>query len=278
VIYAILAEQNIAKLFVAAFVPGIIAMLGYMVAVSIYVRFVDPASGPPGERSSSAERWRSLGETWPVLLIFILVIGGIYFGWFTPTEGAAVGAAGTGVLALTRGRMGLSGLVESLKGTAQSSGMIFLILLGAGVYNAFLALTRMPMDAATMIGQSGMSPMLVLIAILVVYLILGCLMDSMSMILLTIPIFYPIIMGLDFGLAPEATAIWFGILALMVVEIGLITPPVGMNVFVINSLARDVRMSDTFRGVVPYLVSDFIRVALLVAFPSISLFLVDLLY
>lgn len=278
VIYAILAEQNIAKMFVAALVPGLIAMVGYMVAVSIYVRLVNPAAGPAGERASGRERWESVRETWPVALIFLLVVGGIYLGWFTPTEGAAVGAAGTGLLAFTHGRMGWSGLIDSLKGTAQSTGMIFLILLGAAIYNAFLALTRMPQDAATMIGESGLSPMLVLVAILLVYLALGCLMDSMSMILLTIPIFLPVIMGLDFGLAPEATAIWFGILALMVVEIGLITPPVGMNVFVINSLARDVPMGASFRGVLPYLASDLVRVALLVAFPALTLSLVDMLF
>jgi TRAP-type C4-dicarboxylate transport system permease large subunit len=156
--------------------------------------------------------------------------------------------------------------------------MIFLILLGAALYHAFLALTRMPMEAAEIIGGSGLSPMMVLTAILLLYLALGCLMDSLSMILLTIPIFFPIVMGLDFGLDPEETAIWFGIIALIVVEVGLITPPVGMNVFVINSMAEDVPMLETFKGVVPFLVSDIIRVVLLVALPWISLFMVRLLY
>ena len=156
--------------------------------------------------------------------------------------------------------------------------MIFLILLGAALYNAFLALTRMPMEAAEMIGASGLSPMMVMAAILLLYLALGCVMDSLSMILLTIPIFFPIVMGLDFGLSPEETAIWFGIIALIVVEVGLITPPVGMNVFVINSMAEDVPMLESFRGVMPFLVSDIIRVVLLLTLPSISLFAVRLLY
>jgi C4-dicarboxylate transporter DctM subunit len=206
------------------------------------------------------------------------VIGGIYAGWFTPTEGAAVGAFSTGLLALVHGGMRLPGLIECLKGTAEATAMIFLILLGAALYNAFLALTRMPMEAAEMIGASGLPPMMVMAAILLLYLALGCLMDSLSMILLTIPIFFPIVMGLDFGLSPEETAIWFGIIALIVVEVGLITPPVGMNVFVINSMAEDVPMLESFRGVMPFLISDIIRVVLLVALPPISLFLVRLLY
>jgi tripartite ATP-independent transporter DctM subunit len=277
VVYAILTEQNIAKLFIAAFVPGIIAALGYIAAIAVFVR-IDPEAGPAGDKASGRERLASFAETWPVILIFVLVIGGIYAGWFTPTEGAAVGAFSTGLLAFVHGGMRLSGLIECLKGTAEATAMIFLILLGAALYNAFLALTRMPMEAAEIIGGSGLSPMMVLAAILLLYLALGCLMDSLSMILLTIPIFFPIVMGLDFGLDPEETAIWFGIIALIVVEVGLITPPVGMNVFVINSMAEDVPMLESFRGVMPFLISDIIRVVLLVALPPISLFLVRLLY
>ncbi|HEX6112574.1 MAG TPA: TRAP transporter large permease, partial [Geminicoccaceae bacterium] len=181
VVYAILTEQNIAKLFIAALVPGIIAALGYVAAIAVFVR-IDPQAGPAGKRASGRERLSSLAETWPVLLIFVLVIGGIYAGWFTPTEGAAVGAFGTGALAFVHG-MRLSGLIDCLKGTAETTAMIFLILLGAALYNAFLALTRMPMDAAEMIAASGLSPMMVMAAILLLYLALGCLMDSLSMIL-----------------------------------------------------------------------------------------------
>lgn len=277
VVYAILTEQNIAKMFIAAFIPGLIAALGYVIAIAVFVR-IDPEAGPGGERAERSERLASLAETWPVILIFLLVIGGIYLGWFTPTEGAAVGAFGTGALAFTHGGMRLSGLIECLRNTAEATAMIFLILLGASVYNAFLALTRMPMDAAMIIGESGMAPMMILVAILLLYLVLGCVMDSLSMILLTIPIFFPIISVLDFGLTPEETAIWFGIIALIVVEVGLITPPVGMNVFVINSMAEDVPMMESFKGVLPFFISDMIRVVLLVSLPVLSLFLVRVLY
>jgi len=173
--------------------------------------------------------------------------------------------------------MGWQGLRECLLGAAEASAMIFLILFGAELFNGFLALTRMPDTLAELIGGSGLSPMLVLVAILLLYLALGCVMDSLSMILLTIPIFFPIVMALDFGLSPEETAIWFGVIALVVVEVGLITPPVGMNVFIINSMARDVPMIESFRGVLPFLISDGLRVALLIAFPAITLWLVGVL-
>jgi tripartite ATP-independent transporter DctM subunit len=277
VVYAILAEQNIAKLFMAAFVPGIIAALGYMLAIAVYVR-VKPASGPAGDRHTSAQRLAALADVWPVLLLFIVVIGGIYGGVFTPTEAAAVGTVGAMVFAIWLGGMRWSGLIECLYGTAEATGMIFLILLGADVLNVFLALSQMPAELAQWVGRSGLSPLLVMAAIIAIYVVLGCLMDSLSMILLTIPIFLPIVAGFDYwGLNPTDKAIWFGILALMVVEIGLITPPVGMNVYIINSLARDVPMAETFKGVVPFLISDAIRVTLLVFFPILSLWLVRLL-
>ena len=202
------------------------------------------------------------------------MIGGIYTGVFTPTEAAAVGALGTGLLALVKGRMGWSGFRDCLLGAAEASAMIFLILLGAEVFNGFLALTRMPNALADLIGGSGLSPMLVMVAMLILYLLLGCVMDSLSMILLTVPIFFPIVMALDFGMTPEETAIWFGIIALIVVEVGLITPPVGMNVFIINQMAEDVPMLESFKGVLQFLIAEIIRVSLLVAFPSISLWLV----
>ncbi len=275
VIYAILTEQNIAKLFTAAFVPGLIAALGYMAAIAIYVR-IYPGSGPAGEYHSASQRLRALLEVWPVLVIFVVVIGGIYGGVFTPTEAAAVGTIGTGVLAMLKG-MRLSGLLDCIYATAEATSMIFLILLGADLLNVFLALSQMPAELAVWVQGSGLPPLLVLAAIILIYVFLGCVMDSLSMILLTVPIFFPIIMGLDFwSLNPTDKAIWFGILALMVVEIGLITPPVGMNVYIINALARDVPMSETFRGIVPFLISDALRVLLLVFCPALSLFLVHL--
>ncbi len=274
VIYAILTEQNIAKLFIAAFIPGILAAFGYMIAIAIYVRLY-PGSGPAGPKRTFAEKMQSLWKVWPIILIFIVVIGGIYGGFFTPTEAAAMGTIATGILAVVQG-MRWNDVIECFYGTAEATGMIFLILLGADMLNVFLALSQLPAELANWVGNSGFSPFLVLFSIIVIYLLLGCIMDSLSMILLTIPIFFPIIMGLDFwGLGQTDKAIWFGILALMVVEIGLITPPVGMNVYIINSLAKDVPMIETFRGVVPFLISDALRVFLLVLFPSISLWLVS---
>ncbi|MFG6081811.1 TRAP transporter large permease [Paracoccus litorisediminis] len=276
VLYALMAEQSIAKMFVAAMIPGVLAAIGYMIAVAIYVRY-RPEEGPAGPRVAWPERIAALRETWSIILIFALVIVGMYRGWFTPTEGAAVGAFGAGVLAILHGGMRLTGLMACLRGTAQTSGMIFLIMLGAEMFNAFLAQTQTPMLAAQAIQNMGLSPMLVLGAILLLYLALGCVMDSMSMLLLTIPIFYPIIAGLDFGMSREDTLIWFGILAVVVVEVGLITPPVGMNVFVINGMAKDVPMLESFRGVLPFLISDMVRIVILVAFPVITLWLVHLL-
>ena len=274
VVYAILAEQNIAKLFMAAFVPGIIAAIGYMITIAIYVR-LKPGSGPAGDRHTWPQRLRALKDVWPVVTLFVVVIGGIYGGFFTPTEAAAIGTVGALFFAVWLGGMRWDGLVDGLYGTAEATAMIFLILLGADVLNVFLALTQMPGELARMVGSSGLPPLAVMFAILGIYVILGCLMDSLSMILLTMPIFLPIVMGLDYwGLDPTEKSIWFGILALMVVEIGLITPPVGMNVYIINRLARDVPMSVTFKGVVPFLVSDALRVMLLVFLPILSLWLV----
>lgn len=273
VLYALMAEQNIAKMFVAAMIPGILAAIGYMIAVAVYVR-IRPGEGPAAPAASWAERLASLRETWSIILIFGVVVVGMYGGWFTPTEGAAVGAFGAFVLAVLHGGMRMGGLITCLQGTAKTSAMIFLIMLGAEMFNAFLSATQTPMLAATMIAESGLSPMIVLAAILLLYLAMGCVMDSMSMLLLTIPIFYPIIAGLDFGMSREDTLIWFGILAVVVVEVGLITPPVGMNVFVINGMARDVPMWESFRGVMPFLISDVLRILLLVAFPAITLGLV----
>jgi tripartite ATP-independent transporter DctM subunit len=277
VIYAILTEQNIAKLFVAAFVPGILAAIGYMLAIAIYVRLF-PASAGMRERAPYSERFAALLDVWPVLLVFLAVVGGIYLGWFTPTEGAAVGAAGTGLIALVNGGLNRHTLLACILATASATGMIFFIVFGASVFNSFLALSLLPQMAAAYVTEQGFNPWMVLALILVLYLIFGCVMDSLSMILLTVPIFFPIVTSLDYGLNPEEFAIWFGILVLIVVEVGLITPPVGMNLFVINSMARDTPIYHTYRGVLPFVTSDIIRVAILTAFPAITLWLMRLLY
>jgi len=272
VIYAILTEQNIAKLFLAAFIPGILAALGYVLAISIYVRLYPDAAGIRPAVPYS-ERFAALVRVWPVLLVFGMVVGGIYLGWFTPTEGAAVGAFGTGVIALLNGGLTFTMLIDSFMVTARSTAMIFFIVLGAGFYNGFLALTQVPQELSNYVVSQGFSPLVVLSLILVFYLIFGCLMDSLSMILLTIPIFFPVISALDFGMSAEHVAIWFGILVLIVVEVGLITPPVGMNLFIINAMDRSTPMVETYKAVLFFVGSDIVRVILLVMFPAITLFL-----
>ncbi len=276
IIYAIMVESNVAALFQAAFIPGILAALGYMLAIAIVVR-IKPEAGPAGERASRAAKWAALLEIWPVLVIFLLVMGGIYAGVFTPTEGAAIGSVGTFLIAITKGGMRLAGFLDAILGTAQTTAMIFLILLGAKIFNAFLGFSELPLFAADFFQNAGLSPFVVLLGMIILYILLGFVMDSLSMILLTVPIFWPIIAGLDFGLGPDETKLWFGIITLIVVEMGLITPPVGLNVFVINSMAKDVPMLETFKGVIPFITSDFIRVAIIIAFPVITLILPELL-
>jgi tripartite ATP-independent transporter DctM subunit len=276
VIYAIITEQNIAKLFMAAFVPGIIAAIGYMVVIGIIAR-ISPQDAPRGDRFNWSQRLKALAETWPVLLIFLVVIGGIYGGFFTPTEAASIGTVATAFVAWKSGGLRGQGLIQCLYGAAAGTGMIFLILLGADVLNVFLALTQVNTELAKWVVGMDLSPLAVLFTIIAIYLVLGCVMDSLSMLLLTIPIFFPIIMGIDlWGLDPESKAIWFGILALMVVEIGLITPPVGMNVFIISSMVKDVPMKDIFRYIMPFLASDLLRILLIVFVPSVALFILKL--
>jgi C4-dicarboxylate transporter DctM subunit len=213
-----------------------------------------------------------------VLVVFFLVIGGIYLGWFTPTEAAAIGAAGTGIIALFNRGLTRKVFVESILRMASATAMIFLIILGAAALNNFLALSQLPQAAASFVSGQGYNPWVVLTLILLLYLILGCFMDSLSMILLTVPVVFPIVTALDFGLPPEEFAIWFGILILIVVEVGLITPPVGMNLFVINAMSKGTPLSQTYRGVLPFVVSDVVRTTVLVVFPVITLFLVRWLY
>ena len=282
VIYAILAEQNISKLFLAAFVPGIMAALGYMVAVSIYVRLYPDRAGARAPVPYK-QRFHALAKVWPVVMIFLLVIFGIAGDWnwsqngiqalFTPTEGAAVGAFGVGLISWRSGGLTWSSLIDSFLVTGRSSAMIFFIILGAGFYNGFLSLTQVPQEIAGWVVNQGLSPIGVLLLILVFYLLLGCLMDSLSMILLTVPIFFPVVMSLDFALPPEHLAIWFGILVLIVVEVGLITPPVGLNLFVINAMDRQTPAVETYKAVGFFVATDLVRVAILITFPAITLFL-----
>ena len=275
VIYAILAEQNIAKLFAAAMIPGLIAMFGYMIAIAIYVRMVPGHAPEHGEsaRLTAATVWGVM----PITVIFLLVFGGIYTGKFTPTEGAAVGAAATLIAALLKREITWRKFQQCFYGTAEASAMIFMIFLGADLMNAALALTQVPAQLSGVVSGWGLSPVMVVAAILIFYVVLGAVMDELSMILLTIPIFYPMVMALDFGMPKESVAIWFGIMVLMTVGFGLLAPPVGLNVYVVNGLAKDVPIGESYRGVLPFLASDVVRTLLLLFFPGISLWLVKYL-
>jgi tripartite ATP-independent transporter DctM subunit len=272
VIYAILTEQNIAKLFAAAMVPGIIAMLGYMVAIAIYVRVV-PGQAPEHDEAPALSL-SALAGVLPIAVIFVIVFGGIYGGLFTPTEGAAVGAAATFVAALLKREITWAKFKQCFYATAEGSAMIFMIFLGADLMNSALALTQVPEQLAQVVGGWGLSPLMVVAAILLFYVVLGAVMDELSMILLTIPIFFPLVMGLDFGLPKESVAIWFGIMVLMTVGFGLLAPPVGLNVYVVNGMAKDIPIGESYRGVLPFLASDVVRTLLLLFFPAISLWLV----
>jgi C4-dicarboxylate transporter DctM subunit len=272
VIYAILAEQNIAKLFAAAMIPGLIAMVGYMIAIAVYVRLV-PGHAPEHDEAEKLT-WHALGGILPIAIIFVIVFGGIYGGFFTPTEGAAVGAAATFVAALIKREITWQKFKHCFYATAEASAMIFLIFLGADLMNAALALTQVPAQLAGVVASWGLSPVAVVAAILLFYVVLGAVMDELSMILLTVPIFFPMIMGLDFGMPKESVAIWFGIMVLMTVGFGLLAPPVGLNVYVVNGMAKGVPIAESYRGVLPFLVSDTLRTLLLLFFPPISLWLV----
>ena len=272
VVYATLTEQNIAKLFLAAFVPGLLAALGYMLVIALYVRiYPDQAGRAP--RLPFAARFRAVAAVWPVLLIFVAVVGGIYTGIFTPTEGASVGALGTGLVAFASGQLNWARFRAAILATASGTAMIFFIVLGAAFFNSFLALSQVPQAISAFVVDQGFAPMTVLFLVLLVYLVLGCVMDSLSMILLTIPIFFPVMTSLDFGMTTEHMAIWFGILVLIVVEVGLITPPVGLNLFVINAMDRETPIRATWHAVLFFVASDLGRVVVLALFPAITLFL-----
>ena len=287
VIYAIYAEQNIVKMFMAALIPGLLAAAGYLITVAIYVR-IKPDSATAAARVPYKDRMKTLAKTWPVIVIFGLTMGGIVGDWnwakpgpqalFTPNEAAAFGATATALYGIVMHTLTWRGFLDAILETAKATGMIFFILLGAELFKGFMALTRAPDALAEWVTTQGFTPLVVLTVMLLAYLIFGCVMDSLSMILLTIPIFFPIIEALDFGMSAEYTAIWFGILALVVVEVGLITPPVGMNLFIINQVARDIPIVETYKGVAPFVLSDLVRVVLLVAFPGITLWLVGVMF
>lgn len=274
VVYAIATEQNIVKLFQAALIPGLMASFFYCLVIGWVVRR-NPGLAPAMSADDNAhESGGSLSRIWPAILVAITVVGGIYGGVFTPTEAAAVGAAAMLLIGLVRRTLGLAEIKLSLLQTAETTAMIFLILLGAEVFNAFLALSQLPSAAAEQIAGSGFSPYMILAMLLAFYILLGAVMDELAMILLTLPVFFPIVSALDFGLPAEEVAIWFGILVLIVVGIGLVAPPIGLNVFVVGAIAKDVPIISTYRRVLPFVGIDIVRLVLVASFPALALALV----
>ncbi|MFT5115360.1 MAG: tripartite ATP-independent transporter DctM subunit [Parasphingorhabdus sp.] len=281
VIYAIIVEANIVTMFMAALIPGLIAVVFFIITIMIYVA-IKPEAGPPGEAPSSQEFISASLRVLPVFSIFGLVIGGIYFGFFNPTPAAAIGVFLVWVYGSLRRLLDFDAMKGALLDTAKTAGMIYLILLGAEMLKIFMSRGGVPQAIAEMMVSSGLPAMSILILLLVALILLGCLMDSLSMILLAIPFFWPVLVTINggdyvaagdaaFGMTSEDLKIWFGILALIVVELGLITPPVGMNVFVISAIATDVPMRETFKGVVPFFAAEIVRVSILIAFPALTL-------
>jgi tripartite ATP-independent transporter DctM subunit len=266
VIYGLLTQVSIGALFVGALIPGLLGAVLYALAILARLSFV-PDAAPRLERPPWSVRLRHLGRVWPVALLFGLVIGGIYAGWFSPTEAAAVGTVGAFALAVLAREVSLPMLRASVAETAGLTGMIFFILIGAGFFNFLLESTGLPQYLIAAIEASGLSPLSVMVLILVFYVVLGCFMDSMSMILLTVPLLAPVALGLGFDL------VWFGILVVTVAEIGLITPPIGMNLFVVQASVPGLRMGTVVRGILPFILADVVRLVLLVTFPALVLWL-----
>ncbi len=283
IIYAIIVEANVVTMFMAALLPGLIAVAFFMLTIFAYTTIV-PGAGPAGQRSTREERLVATLNIFPVLVVFAAVIGGLYFGLFNPTPAAAAGVVMVALIGLVRRKLTLAETRDALLETAKTTGMIFLILLGAELLKIFMARGGVPQAMAEMMAASGLAPMTTLILLLTALILLGCLMDSLSMILLAIPFFWPVLVEINggdwvaaadspFGMTTEDLKIWFGILALIVVELGLITPPVGMNVFIISAQTKDVPMRDTFLGVLPFFAAELLRVIVLLAVPGLVFWL-----
>ncbi len=272
VIYAIYTEQSIGALFVAAVIPGLLAMAMYMLAINLYARFV-PGAVTSIPRASWRERASATRNVWPVALVFVLVVAGIYRGWFSPTEAAGIGAFAMLVLAVSLGGMRWRGFYESLMAAGETTAMMYLLMLGAEVFSVGLASSQMPTQLAQTVSSIAASPLVVLGLILVIYFVLGCFMESLSMVLLTLPVFIPVLLSLDFGMSQNALLVWFGILTLISVEVGMISPPFGLNLFLINSLSEGVPMKETYKGVIGFCAMDVIRLAMILFVPAIALWL-----
>ena len=270
VIYGIMTESSIGALFAAGVVPGLIAV-GFYLAAAMAITAKNPHYGPPGDRTPWPGRWLALKRVWGVLVLFMLVIGGMYGGFFTPTEAAGVGAFGGFLFALARKQLPLKALVHVLVESARTTAMLFTIVIGAAIFANFLNFTSLPTDLKDFVASVNVAPIAVIVAICLIYVVLGMVMETLSMILLTVPIFFPLVLSLGFD------PIWFGVLIVCVAEISMITPPVGMNIFVLSSVVPDVRSSEIWRGVLPFVAADVVRMFVLIAFPMLTLWLPRLL-
>ena len=270
VIYGIITETNIGKLFAAGVIPGLLTAAALMVTIAI-VTARDPEHAPPGERASWPERWKALRGIWGVVLLVVVVLGGIYGGFFTATEGAGFGAAGAFLFALLRGRLTWKSLLEVLVESARTTAMLFTLLIAATLFANFVNFTTLPGDLKDWITAQGLSPTMVIVAMMAIYVILGTVMEELTMVLLTIPLFFPIVTALGFD------PLWFGVLIVLIVQIGLISPPVGMNLFVLNALLPGVGLGSIFRGCWPFVLAMVVMLGVLITFPQLSLWLPSLM-
>jgi tripartite ATP-independent transporter DctM subunit len=270
VIYGIVTETHIGKLFAAGVIPGLLTAAALMAGI-VFITARDPQHAPAGERTSWPDRWRALRGIWGVLLLVVCVLGGIYGGLFTATEGAGFGAAGAFLFALARRRLSWALLAQVLGESARTTAMLFTLLIAATLFANFVNFTTLPGDLKAWITQSALSPTLIIVAMMGIYILLGTVMEELTMVLLTIPLFFPIVVELGFD------PVWFGVLIVMIVQIGLISPPVGMNLFVLNALLPEVRLGEIFRGCWPFVVIMMAMLGLLIAFPQLSLWLPSLM-
>jgi tripartite ATP-independent transporter DctM subunit len=272
VIYAIYTERSVGALFVAAIIPGLIALVQYMLVVSIYA-YIRPQAAPRAPRADWNERLSALRDIWPIGIVFAVVITGIYRGWFSPTEGAAVGAFVTMLIAMIQGGMRWKGIVESALSAGTISAMMFLIMLSSELFSSALALSQLPTELARWVAGLNYNPYIILLCIILIYFALGTFMESLAMVLLTLPVFIPMMLSLDFGMSQDAVLIWFGIIALISIEVGMISPPFGLNLFLINTLAKDVPIEDTWLGVMGFMGMDLLRILLILFVPATTLWL-----
>ncbi len=266
VIYGIITEQSIGKLFMAGILPGILLAALFILAIYLQCR-LNPKMGPKGAKTTWNEKFTSLYSTWPMLFLFALVMGGIFYGIFTPTEAGGIGAFGAFIIALIKKKLNMQTLIESMLATGSMTAMIFLVIIGASIFSSFLALTGIPMLLADSIVTLALPKIIILIIIILIFIALGCVMDCFSIMILMVPILFPIILALEFN------PIWFGVIMVIVLELGLITPPVGLNVFVIKGAAPDVPLTTIFKGIWPFMIAAVACIAIIILFPQIVLFL-----